>query len=357
MTILHIITNTELGGAQKVCIDLCRSAVNDGYKVGVASMDGGYLWEQLPENAFQFKLKHLVKPISPWKDFLTFFELRKVVKKFKPDIIHLHSSKAGILGRLVSLGKSKRVVYTVHGFDSIRLKHRAFLPLEKIMQRFTGAIVGVSDYDYKNLLNEKITNNVCTVFNGIDENTIIPETEIPVSQNGKKIVLTIARINPPKNMQMFFDVAKRFENENCVFVWVGGSPEYSLDEVRKQYNIPDNVYLMGDVPNASRYINLCDLFVLFSNYEGLPMVILEAMSQKKAIVASNVGGIYSLIDSTNGCLVENDVETATTAVRKILSDDNLRKTMGEESYKKYLTSFTLEKMWQKYKIIYQNLIK
>lgn len=355
LKILHIITSTELGGAQKVCIDLCRKAVEDGYSVAVASMSGGYMWQQLPENAIQFQLKNMVKPIKPSKDLKVFFELKTVIKKFKPDIIHLHSSKAGVLGRLASLYNYKRIVYTVHGFDSIRLKHRVFLPIEKILQRFCGAIVGVSDYDKNNLIAEKITQNVCVVYNGIAENSITPENYLPNFNKTRKTIFTIARIAPPKNLDIFLETAKKLLQYD--FVWLGGSPEYSVEELNKMYSVPENVKLCGDVPNASNYINICDLFVLFSNFEGLPMTIIEAMSQKKAVVASNVGGIYDLVDSSNGFLIENDADIAANAVRAILSDDDLRLSMGEKSYEKYKSSFTLDKMWNAYKCIYQELTK
>lgn len=354
MKILHIITNTELGGAQKVCIDLCRSAVADENSVAVASMDGGYLWEQLPSEVVQFKLKNMVKPINPKKDFRVLFELKKVIKQFKPNIIHLHSSKAGVLGRLVAFPHCKKVVYTVHGFDSIRLKYRVFLPLEKILQYFCGAIVGVSDYDNSNLKSEKIKRNVSTVYNGIDEKSIVPANQLPVKTD-KKIVLTIARIAPPKNIHLFLDVAKSLPEYD--FIWLGGDPEHSVEELPNVYDIPSNAYLLGDVPNASNYINLCDLFVLFSNFEGLPMTIIEAMSQKKAVVASNVGGIYELVDDSNGCLIENDVALACDAIKKILSDDVLRSNMGAESYNKFQNAFTLRKMWSSYKEIYEQIVK
>ena len=354
MKILHIITNTELGGAQKVCIDLCRSAVSDGNTVAVASMAGGYLWEQLPREVRQFPLKHMVKPIRLSADIPVFFELKKVVRQYKPDIIHLHSSKAGVLGRLVSFCKSHRVVYTVHGFDSIRLKHRVFLPLEKILQHFCGAIVGVSDYDCKNLRSEEILRNVRMVHNGISESAIVPAPSFPVLVKEKKIVLSIARISPQKKIQLFLDVARRLPD--YAFVWIGGDPEHTVEELHRLYEVPANVYLLGDILGASNYIALCDLFVLFSNYEGLPMTIIEAMSQKKAVVASDVGGIYELVDETNGTLIENDAEIACQAIQRILSDENLRKSMEEKSYEKYKSAFTLEKMWDGYKAIYENVI-
>ena len=83
-------------------------------------------------------------------------------------------------------------------------------------------------------------------------------------------------------------------------MWIGGDTVHSAEELPAVYDAPPNVYLLGDVPNASDYIGLCDLFVLFSNFEGLPMSIIEAMSQKKAVVASDVGGIYELVDDENG---------------------------------------------------------
>lgn len=355
MKILHIITNTELGGAQKVCIDLCRSAIKDGNYVAVASMEGGYLWNQLPAETVKFKLKNMVKPIKPKKDILVFFELKKVIKQFNPDIIHLHSSKAGVLGRLAAFPYCHQVVYTVHGFDSIRLKYRVFLPFEKILQNFCGAIAGVSDYDNRNLKSEKITKNVTTVYNGIDEKSIIPSFQFPVKTD-KKIIMTIARISPPqKKIQMFLDVAEKLPDYQ--FVWFGGSPDYSTEELFSVYRIPENVNLLGDVQNASSYIHFCDLFVLFSNFEGLPMTIIEAMSQKKAIVASDVGGVYELVDESNGCLIKNDVEAACTAIKKILDDEDVRTNMAEKSYDKFKESFTLERMWAGYKSIYEKLSK
>lgn len=353
MKILHIITNTALGGAQKVCIDLCRSAIKEGNSVAVTSMAGGYLWEQLPQEVAKFKLKNMVKQIKMKSDLKVFFELKDVVRQYKPDIIHLHSSKAGVLGRLVAFPYCHRVIYTVHGFDSIRLKYRKFLPLERILQYFCGAIVGVSDYDNKNLKSERIKNNVCTIYNGIEENTIVHATQLPIKTD-KRIILTIARISPPKKLQMFLDVARKLPEYD--FIWLGGDPEHTTDELPVVYDVPTNAHLLGDIPNASKYIKFCDLFVLFSDFEGLPMTIIEAMSQKKAVVASNVGGIYELIDESNGCLINNNVDYAIEAIKHILSDDDLRLKMEENSYKKYKEKFTLKKMWTDYKVIYEKLI-
>lgn len=355
MKILHIITNTELGGAQRVCIDLCNSAASEGHSVAVASMSGGYLWDQLDSGVSQYQLNFMVKPIKVKKDIKVLFELKRVIKDFKPDVIHLHSSKAGVLGRVASFFHPKRIVYTVHGFDSIRLKYRIFLPLEKILQFFSGAIVGVSQYDKNNLYSEKITKNVHVIHNGIRTQETSVAENFPVEIGSRKIVLTIARISPPKKIQLFLDVAQQLPE--YTFIWIGGDGDSPSGKLNEKYSVPNNVYLLGDIPEASRFIHLCDLFVLFSNYEGLPMTIIEAMGKKKAIVASNVGGISELVDDANGYLIDNTVDSAVNAIKTILEDTALRTSMENNSYEKFLNNFTLEKMWKKYKEIYNSLIK
>lgn len=108
MKILHIITNTELGGAQTVCISLANMASDEGNIVAVASMNGGYLWDNLSSSVIQFKIKNMIKPIRLLPDLKCYFELKKVINEFAPDIIHLHSSKAGTLGRLAGFKYRKK---------------------------------------------------------------------------------------------------------------------------------------------------------------------------------------------------------------------------------------------------------
>lgn len=353
MKILHIITNTELGGAQSVCISLANMASDEGNIVAVASMEGGYLWDNLFPSVIQFKIKNMIKPISLLPDLKCYFELKKVINTFSPDIIHLHSSKAAVLGRLAGKKYKKNIVYTVHGFDSIRIYHKIFLPLECFLQKRCGAIVAVSYYDEKNLRKEKITHNLQTIQNGIiryEEKAVKPFD----SAGYKKVVMTIARIAYPKNLDSFLSVASNPAMKGYLFVWVGGSVEKSMDEIKEEYYIPSNVLLLGDYPNASGILPYCDLFVLFSNYEGLPMTIIEAMAHKKAIVASNVGGIPELVDETNGVLVNSDSE-AVTAIDKLLNKPELIEIMGQSSFKKYMQFFTMENMWKKYRSLYSEL--
>ncbi len=370
MRILHIITNTDLGGAQRVVIDLCNAAVNDGHTVAVASMEGGPMWQQLPVSVEKITLPHMVKPIKPQKEIPCLFEIKSAIKRFKPDIIHLHSSKAALLGRLAAPRRLRnRIVYTVHGFDTIRVRNRVFLPLEKIMQKKCGAIVPVSEYDYNNLLSESINNNLTLIRNAVPDTKPFSEEELPeqikgpllkAKSDGKKIIMTIARIALPKRLDVFAETALRMKNDNCVFFWIGAPTDKTLEAElkRQQENAP--VFFTGDIPEASRLISFADVFVLFSDYEGLPITILEAMAKGKTVVASKVGGIPELVDESNGSLIEpaeagKMTDDAASAVKELVSNDELRIKKGEASRKKYEENFTINTMWDKYLSVYKSL--
>ncbi|MBO4704757.1 MAG: glycosyltransferase family 4 protein [Spirochaetaceae bacterium] len=370
MRILHIITNTDLGGAQRVVIDLCTKAVEDGHTVAVASMKDGPMWQQLPSSVVQFKLPHMVKPIKPLKELPCLFEIKATIRKFKPDIIHLHSSKAALLGRLATPHHmKKRIVYTVHGFDTIRVRNRIFLPLEKLMQKKCGAIVPVSEYDYKNLLSEGINHNLKLVRNAVPDTKPFSESELPeqirepllsARAQGKKVILTIARIALPKRLDIFAEAAAQLNNTNCVFFWVGAPTDDTIKNQLEEYSTKQNVFFTGDIPEASRLISYADVFVLFSDYEGLPITILEAMAKGKPIVASKVGGIPELVDESNGNLIsagdtEKSIAEAVKALKDLISNDELRIEKGNTSRRKYESNFTLDTMWQNYLSIYYAL--
>ena len=119
MRVLQVITLCELGGAQTVVANIANG-ICDNHDVIVASGEGdGKMWHMLDDKVQRVHCKHLKRRISFLNDLLTMYDFWKIYRKYRPDVIHLHSSKAGMLGRLVF--PSKKIIYTVHGFDTIRL--------------------------------------------------------------------------------------------------------------------------------------------------------------------------------------------------------------------------------------------
>ncbi|WP_455668380.1 glycosyltransferase [Phocaeicola sp.] len=341
MRILQVITLSELGGAQSVVINLANK-LSENHEVTVIAGEGdGKMWQMLYPNVRQEPCKHLGRALSLVDDFLTIIDFQKLYRKYKPDIVHLHSSKAGMLGRIAF--PSKKIIYTVHGFDSIRLAYRKFLPIEQLIQYMCKAIVGVSHYDVKNLKAEKITHNVHCVYNGICPVETDRELSFRLPENYDKIVLCIARLSPQKNSNLFMSVAELLPN--YAFVWIGNQREVEEH--------PDNVYFLGNISNAGMYNSIADLFILPSNYEGLPMVILEAMSCGKPIVASNVGGISEIVkNGENGYVVDNIPQAFAEKISYILGNEDVCHSFSICSRNRFIQDLTVDKMVDAYLGIY-----
>lgn len=345
MRILQIITLSGLGGAQSVVINLANK-LSENHEVIVAAGEGdGKIWEMLAPTIKQEHCRHLKRSLSPANDFLTIVDFKRLYKRYKPDIIHLHSSKAGMLGRIAF--PAKKTIYTVHGFDSIRLAYRKFLPIERLMQHACKAIVGVSHYDAKNLKAEKITHNVHCVYNGICPVNMDRELSFQLPEKYTKVVLCIARLSPQKDSELFMSVAALLPG--YAFVWIGNQQEV------KEH--PDNVYFLGNIPNAGNYNLIADLFMLPSNYEGLPMVILEAMSVGRPVVASNVGGISEIvINGENGYVVENTPQAFAEKISYILENKEVCSLFSENARYRFREGLTVDKMVEGYLGIYNSRI-
>lgn len=346
MKILQIITLSELGGAQSVVINLANQLSANHEVIVAAGAGDGKMWELLDESITKEHIPSLVRELSPLNEIRTIIAFRKLYKKYKPDIVHLHSSKAGLLGRIVF--PKEKIVYTVHGFDSIRIAHRKFLPLERALQKRCSAIIGVSDYDKSNLIAEGITNNVGVVYNGIQKPKDLGLQDPFKSLGTKPRVLCIARLSPQKNHMLFLQVAKLLPDIN--FIWVG-----NLEE--PNFQIPDNVYFKGNIPNAGSYIKYVDILILPSNYEGLPMVIIEAMAMSKPVIASNVGGISEIVrNGENGYVLSNKADLFAEKIKQLLEDKNLYSSFCKASFQSFQSRLTVDSMVDGYLKVYNKLI-
>ena len=347
MKIMLVITRSELGGAQMVVAQLANTLCHDHEVVVVAGEGDGKLWDILDKRVRCEVCKELQRALSPLKDLRTILALRVLYRRHRPDIVHLHSSKAGALGRIAF--PKKRVVYTVHGFDSIRLAFRKFIAVERLLQRRTKAIVAVSNYDAQNLITEGINRNITTIHNGLAQ----PQANISDEHKAlfgryTRSVLTIARLSAPKLPEIFIETARRLPDYG--FFWIGNQQEMS-----SYGELPNNCHFLGNITGAGAYCSLADIFMLPSAYEGLPMVIIEAMSHGLPVVASNVGGVSEIVhDGKSGYVVENRSEEFASKIESLLQDDKLYEAQSNEARRIYHDSLTVERMVQKYLSIYSN---
>lgn len=371
MKIMHIITTAGLGGAQTVVQELIEKAVEENNEVILVSDTERFLWENLSSlNITCYPLKFLKNKISPSDDLKVFFKIIQIYKKEKPDIIHLHSAKAGFLGRAALFLQSKKIVYTQHGFDSILINYPKFLIMEKIVDPFSFKQIAVSHYDKKNLISKEIkggAKGIQVIYNGISPFPLIEEEKLPLLENflrlrfqDKKIILSLSRFDTTKNdkgeynkqqkdLKLTCEVLTKLGEDFHLF-WMGNFGETPKD-------IPQNITLLGSVANAKYYLPYCDLFLLLSNHEGLPMSILEAMSVKTPIFASAVGGIPEIIkEEKTGFLdkVKNP-ELIAHKIKKAFENPQKLNQITKEAFNLWEEKLTSRTMWTNYKKIYKEI--
>src|SRR5690554_1307934 len=293
----------------------------------------------------------MVRELSPFHDFRSTLKLRKLLKQLNPDIIHLHSSKAGVLGRFANsllFSNKKKVFYTPHGYSFLRQdisssKRKLFRCIEKYTQRLFGGITiacGDTEHEIAQDLGKSLL-----VRNGIS----IEDTEqlYHKTHNNKPTIGTIGRIMAQKNPKLFNDIALCFPQYD--FVWIGDG------EDREMLTAP-NIKITGwftDNSEVFPLLNQLDIYLQTSLWEGLPIAILEAMACKKPIVATDVIGNKDLvIENENGFLFQEISQL--DAVFSQLESESFRQRLGEKSFEYCNEKFNSEKNFQKLVEIYKD---
>ncbi|PKL07272.1 MAG: hypothetical protein CVV53_00380 [Spirochaetae bacterium HGW-Spirochaetae-9] len=368
MKILYVVTNSDLGGAPRVVTELSARAVEDGHSCAVAASPGGPMWDRLDPRIERIPVPSMRRAVDPAQDWRTFLFLRRLYRKYSPDIVHLHSSKAGAIGRLAAIasggGLAKRCAYTIHGFDTILKTHRKYLSLERFLSHRCGAVVPVSSYDERSVRESGLGGRIVLIRNGVTDRLGLPSPDDKAVQRleaaksrGRPVVLAIARLEAPKRPDLFLDVARRLPEAS--FFWVG-NVDQPAGILPPGARIPENAEFLGESPEAGNLANLCGIFLLLSDYEGLPMSILEAMSCGTAIVGSDVGGIAEALGGSGkqkaGLLVPNEADVVAAALHSILADPGSSRAMAQAARKRYVREFSADRMWAAYENLYRTLI-
>jgi glycosyltransferase involved in cell wall biosynthesis len=374
--ILLGITLSEMGGAQKVVFDIIESLPQEFYKITLVTYPGGELiqWvkdlnKQSKEKIQIIPLDSLRREISPWYDLKTLFLLYRVIKKGKYDITHFHSSKMGILGRWAAwMAKTPKILFTVHGWG-INEYQPWFLQkilgfIERITGRVCNHIICVSKQHQDIGIQNKWINpqKTSVVYNGL---SLPPDTKEKLRRELKidkdiTIIGTIMRLRDPKDplftIRVFYRL-KKYDFKMKLVIIGEGPLRSNSEKLIEELDLRQDVYLMGTRMDARELLNDIDIFTLFTKWEGLPLVLMEAMFGGKPIVASNVGGISELIaDGEIGYLLDDlDVNKAVKIINNLLENKETMKTLGEKGQKIAYRFFTKERMIKEYQRIYEGV--
>lgn len=350
MRILQIVTLSELGGAQSVVKELANGACREGHTVAVMANPGGKLWDALDPGVERQPCAHFRRQPHPISDPLAILAVRETARNFKPDIVHLHSSKAGAWGRIGLPRLRERIVYTVHGFDTILKANRAFLGLERRLARRCGAIVPVSGYDEARMREEGFS-KLSPIANGIADplaESARPDPFEASRRAGRKVVLCVARLKAPKRYDLFAGAAKALADKNVDFYWVGNASRAPSG--------PANLAALGEIEGAGRLFRHADLAVLPSDYEGSPISVIEAMACGRPCVASAVGDIPNLLRGGPGVVVPNEVDAFASAIADYLQNPYAAVAAGRFARQRYLERYTVGSMLKAYFDLYGSLL-
>jgi glycosyltransferase involved in cell wall biosynthesis len=370
MKILHVLQG-KVGGSIEFLNLLLPQLKAKGYVNVVACPRDSALREKCIANGFEWVELDMCREISPLKDFCAVITLMKIIRKQKCDILHAHSSKAGVVGRLAAWIKGIPSVYTAHGWSfNIRIskKKRAFYKaIERIFSHISGAIACISQHEVDSALEAGIAlNKLIKIDNALDltkydfrEDIARLKKRLGIPE-GKTIIGMVARITEQKNPFLFLDVAYALKEhiENSYFVFVGdGELRESFEERITLFGLADRVLITGWVDRPELYIKCFDIGILTSKWEGFGLVLVEYMACRVPVVASNVDGIpYVVTDGYSGLLCESgNVEQFVKKICVLLQDKFYAEALVSNAYKEVHKKFSIEKAAELYDLVYKKL--
>lgn len=348
--ILHIVESLG-GGIFSFLVDLVNNT-DDEFDITIAygiRVETPENFKSYFSNNIKFiEVKNFTRNINPIKDLKAFFEVKKIIKEENPDVIHLHSSKAGFIGRFATNCKKKTMLYNPHGFsflmrDSSKVKRFMYWCLEKIGALRKCTIVGCSYGEYQEAL--KLSKNAICINNSININKLNKEVQAfgkhNIDFNNLKIC-TSGRIGYQKNPELFNNIAEKFPN--LKFTWIGDG------ELKDKLTSP-NIKVTGwkTREEVLKIVNDNDIFILTSLWEGLPISLLEAMYLKKVCIVTNCIGNRDVIkNGKNGFIIKtNDYKEI---IEKI-SLENYNE-ISKNAEKDILTVFNTDRMVKEYILEY-----
>jgi glycosyltransferase involved in cell wall biosynthesis len=367
MKILHLISSRGLYGAERVTLDLCKGLKRNGYEPVIGVIRNSYSPHvEVADEARKNAIDTVIFPCEAQLDARLIFRIRGYVKKNRISLVHCHGYKSNFYGLFAS-PKNIPIVATNHNWLASHWRLRAYRRFDSLLVRYFARIIAVSEGVRKEMLRYGVPKEKIRVIdNGIDltrfDDTISPaaiKEEFGI-QEGVTVIGTVGNLGAEKGHGYLLQAAKGIMNhvESVKFIFVGEGPLRTyLENEASVLGIGDNAIFTGfrtDIPNL---LSAMDIFVLPSVREGLPMVLLEAMAAKKAVVATSVGAISKVVDNGNGILVEpRDVAGLQNAVLSLLKSEGKRQKYASAGHDTVRRHFSSERMTSEYIELYNELL-
>jgi glycosyltransferase involved in cell wall biosynthesis len=368
MKILIGITQSNFGGAQRHVLDLATGLSRDTFDVAVVHGGDGLLAERLRERGIRtIPLAALGRSVSVFNDIASFFALVKVLRKERPDVFHIHSSKMGGLGALAArIARVPRIVFTAHGW-AFNENRSAFARgciyfLALLTVHLSHATIAVSEAVRDDIKNAVARRKITVIYNGVEKTTALSRdaarselrTTDPTLKDGLWIV-TVAELHPIKGLDVGLEAFKAFlaTHPNTHYCVIGeGSMRSRLETKMTELGLAGHAHLVGFL-DATRFLSAFDIFLLPSFSEGLSYGVLEAGAAHLPVIATRVGGVPEILMGESGILVApHDPAAITVALTRLADAPELRQSLSDALSARVTKRFSLNQMIEATRKIY-----
>lgn len=361
--VVLVITLAERGGAQMHVLELVRG-LRDHVEYTVVVGEEGFLTAELRVLGVDVRvLPSLQRSVSARADVRGLLALRRILREARPRLVHTHSSKAGILGRIAARLEGIPAIHTAHAWsfsDGLSWQRKAAsIPLEAAVGRVTDRFIVVSDADREVATRYHVARErqVRVVYNGVPD---VVERAEP-GRDERPVLTMVARLAAPKDPLLLLQALQAITLP-CRVQLVGDGPDRAAIEANLRSTPPPpgvEVVLLGTRGDIPALLAASHVGLLVSRQEGFPLVVLEAMRAGLPVVASNVGGIREAVDDgVTGSLVDRgDADGLAAAIRALVGSPALRGRMGAAGRSAYETRFTIQRTLAATMDVYRELIR
>ncbi len=363
MRILHILPNFGPGGAERLVVNLMETTNKERFEVAAVSLfpeTGTILEKEIREKGL--KVYFLNKHLGP--DPRMVYKLYRIFKEYKPNILHTHRYvlRYALLPALLC-----RIPVKIHTVHSIAEKEVD--GIGKVIHWFAfhlGGVVPVSiSQQVANTVKDLYGKNIHTpvIYNGIPTNHFVNNSHRLTQRINKNLILIhIGRFATPKNHHLLiesFSIAVK-EHPNMELWLVGDGPlRPEIEKLVKEKELENKVKFLGVRSDILQLLSESDVFILPSDWEGVPLTVLEAMATGKPVIATTVGGVSELVeDGRTGILVPpKDPKALAQAILRLAKDPAMRESMGKEGQKRAIEKFDIKQTARQYEELYLKLLK
>lgn len=360
ISILEIIGDPSLAGAPRHLLSIVENLDTDKFTIHVICPPGPLAGE------IRKLRRHIdldLVSMDSRFDFSSLKEIRKSIKHIKPDLIHVHGTRAGSLGRIAAIGLNIPLIYTEHLWtQQFRLKSRVLTFIHYaanwFLDMFTTLNIAVSQAVKDFMISSSISRpaKIKVIYNGIK----LSGLEAKAFQSEKEfLIATVGTLNPQKGVQYLIKALPKIKNEfpGIRLEIIGDGPyKRNLVNLTKKLKMKDYVKFTGFVPNVEKYLTRFDLYVQPSLSESFGLAIVQAMGVGLPVVATNTGGIPEVItEGKSGFLVEAaNPEALTEAILELLRNPKKAREMGKMAEKEAKLKFNLKDMIKQLENVYES---